>query len=46
LPDEEDDFDFEERVRKLSVELKGQMEESVRLDKRIKENLAKVGVEL
>jgi type I restriction enzyme M protein len=46
LPDEEDDFDFEERVQKLSVELKGQMEESVKLDKRIKENLAKVGIEL
>jgi len=28
------------------TEWRGQMEESVRLDKRIKENLAKVGVEL
>ena len=46
LPEEEDDFDFEERVKKLAVELKMQMEESVKLDKRIKENLAKVGVEL
>jgi type I restriction enzyme M protein len=46
LPDEEDDFDFEERVQKLTVELKGQIEESVKLDKRIKENLAKVGIEL
>ena len=46
LPDEEDDFDFEERVKKLAAELKMQMEESVKLDKRIKENLAKVGVEL
>jgi len=46
LPEEEDDFDFEERVKKLTAELKEQMEESVKLDKRIKENLAKVGVEL
>ncbi len=46
LPEEEDDFDFEERVKKLTAELKEQMEESVRLDKQIKENLLKVGIEL
>jgi type I restriction enzyme M protein len=46
LPEEEDDFDFEERVKKLTVELKEQMEESAKLDERIKENLAKVGIEL
>ena len=46
LPEEEDDFDFEERVKKLTVELKEQMEESTKLDERIKENLAKVGIEL
>ncbi len=46
LPDEEDDFDFEERVQKLTAELKMQMEECAKLDDRIKENLAKVGIEL
>jgi type I restriction enzyme M protein len=46
LPEEEDDFDFEERVQKLTAELKTQMEESTKLDDRIKENLAKVGIEL
>ncbi|AEV68309.1 type I restriction-modification system subunit M [Acetivibrio clariflavus] len=46
LPDEEDDFNFEERVQKLTAELKTQMEESTKLDDRIKENLAKVGIEL
>jgi type I restriction enzyme M protein len=46
LPDEEDDFDFEERVQKLTAELKTQMEECTKLDDRIKENLAKVGIEL
>ncbi|MGI6618158.1 MAG: type I restriction-modification system subunit M [Bacillota bacterium] len=46
LPEEEDDFDFEERVKKLTAELKEQMEESVKLDERIKENLKKVGIEL
>jgi type I restriction enzyme M protein len=46
LPEEDDDFDFEERVRKLTAELKEQMEASAKLDERIKENLAKVGIEL
>jgi type I restriction enzyme M protein len=46
LPDEDDDFDFEERVKKLTAELKAQMEESVKLDERIKKNLIKVGIKL
>ncbi len=46
LPDDEDDFDFEERVKTLTAELRAQMEESAKLDERIKENLAKVGIEL
>jgi len=46
LPEEEDDFDFEERVKNLTAELKAQMEESAKLDERVKENLAKVGIEL
>jgi len=46
LPEEDDDFNFDECVKKLTAELKEQMEESVRLDERIKENLAKVGIEL
>lgn len=46
LPEEEDDFDFEERVKTLVAELKEQMEESAKLDERIKENLAKVGIKL
>jgi len=46
LPEEEDDFDFEERVKKLTAELKAQMEESVKLDERIKKNLIKVGIKL
>jgi len=44
LPDDEDDFDFAERVRTLTAELEAQMEESARLDKRIRQNLARVGV--
>jgi type I restriction enzyme M protein len=44
LPDEEDDFDFAERVKTLTAELEVQMAESLLLDKRIKANLAKVEV--
>lgn len=44
LPDEEDDFNFEERVKKLTAELIAQMEESVKLDERIRANLAKVEI--
>jgi len=42
LPDDEDDFDFSERVKTLTAELEAQMKESVLLDKRIRDNLAKV----
>jgi type I restriction enzyme M protein len=47
LPDEEDDFDFEERVKKLTAELKAQMEECTKLDERIKRKPGiKVGIKL
>ena len=42
LPDDEDDFDFAERVRTLTAELEAQMKEGLELDKRIRENLARV----
>lgn len=42
LPDDEDDFDFAERVKTLTAELEEQMKESVVLDERIRQNLAKV----
>jgi type I restriction enzyme M protein len=42
LPDDEDDFDFAGRVRTLTAELETQMTESAALDKRIRQNLAKV----
>jgi len=44
LPDDEDDFDFAERVQTLTAELEAQMKESVLLDKRIRDNLAKVEI--
>ena len=46
LPDDEDDFNFEERVKAFTKELSGQMAEAQRLDKEIVENLRKVGVKL
>ncbi len=46
LPEEEDDFDYEERIKQLTRELKQQMEESQRLDRAIAENLRKIGIEL
>ncbi len=46
LPDDEDDFNFEERVATLTKELSDQMAESAMLDERIKENLRKIGVEM
>jgi len=42
LPDEEDDFDFNERFTQLKAELKRQMLEEERLNARILENLKKV----
>jgi len=42
LPDEEDDFDFNDRFTKLKAELKEQMLEEKRLNMQILENLKKV----
>ena len=42
LPDDEDDFNFAERVQTLFAELDTQMLASVSLDERIRSNLAKV----
>lgn len=47
IPDEEDDgVPFEEKIEDLTAELRAQMEESAKLDREIKEQLAKIGVEL
>jgi len=42
LPDDEDDFDFNERFNKLTAELNEQMKEEERLNKKILENLDKI----
>ena len=42
LPDDEDDFDFNERFSKLTAELKEQMLEGERLNVQVPENLSKV----
>ena len=39
LPDDEDDFNFVERVQTLTAELEAQMAESVALDERIRQTL-------
>jgi type I restriction-modification system DNA methylase subunit len=44
LPDDEDDFDFAERVRTLTAELETQMAEGAALDERIRASLANVEV--
>lgn len=44
LPDDEDDFDFNERFTRLQAELKEQMQEEVRLNVQILENLKKVNL--
>ncbi len=42
LPDDEDDFDFNERFTGLKAEFEAQLTEEERLNKAIKENLAKI----
>ena len=42
LPDEEDDFDFNERFTGLKAEFEAQLKEEARLNKAILQNLAKV----
>ena len=42
IPEQEDDFDFEERFTKLKQKLKEQMKEEEKLNKRILENLDKI----
>ncbi|UBM62786.1 type I restriction-modification system subunit M [Candidatus Sulfidibacterium hydrothermale] len=42
LPEEEDDFDFNERFTKLKAEFEEQLKEEAELNKRILENLAKI----
>ncbi len=44
LPDDEDDFDFNERFSKLKAEFEQQLKEETRLNALIGENLAKVKV--
>ncbi|TVL96861.1 MAG: DNA methyltransferase, partial [Candidatus Brocadia sp. WS118] len=47
IPDEEDDgVPFEEKMARLTAELKAQMEQAERLDVEIKEQLRKIGFEL
>lgn len=42
LPDDEDDFDFAERFEKLKEELDKQMQEEMRMNELIRENLARI----
>ncbi len=44
LPDEEDDFDFEERFTTLKAEFEEQLKEEVELNKAILENLTKIEI--
>ncbi len=45
LPDDEDDFDFNERFTKLKAEFKEQLKEKTKLNQKILENLKKVKVD-
>jgi len=42
LPDDEDDFDFNERFSELKAEFEGQLKEEARLNVLIVENLGRV----
>lgn len=42
LPEEEDDFNFEERFKELKAELEKQMKEEIELNKRILSNLERI----
>ena len=42
LPEDEDDFDFAEKFGKLKAELEEQMQEEIRLNEKIRENLARL----
>ncbi|MCR4322124.1 MAG: type I restriction-modification system subunit M [Candidatus Brocadiaceae bacterium] len=44
LPDDEDDFNFEERIIKLKAELKQQMQEEIKLNEIINNNLEKISI--
>jgi type I restriction enzyme M protein len=44
LPDEEDDFNFEERFASLKAELEKQMQEEIELNEKIKLNLSKINL--
>ncbi len=44
LPDDEDDFDFNERFTALKAELEEQLKEEVRLNEIISTNLSKIKV--
>lgn len=44
LPDEEDDFNFEERFIALKAEFEEQLKEEERLNKLIMENLASIKI--
>jgi type I restriction enzyme M protein len=45
LPDNEDDFDFNERFTKLKLEFEEQLKEEVKLNSQILENLSKIKME-
>ena len=45
IPEEVDDEDFDDKMKKLISDLKGQMAESRKLDEEIKKNLEGVGYE-
>jgi len=44
LPEDEDDFNFEERIVKLKAELKQQMQEEIKSNEIINNNLEKISI--